>query len=201
MLELVTHFATDFAVLFQHYGLAAVFVLLLLENFGLPLPGEAVLLYAGYHMSVYAGWGWMELLPLAAAACILGQAAGFSLGRYFQTWAERGLRLTGEHHAVAAAFFKKHGPVTILLARFVAGVRFLAGPIAGLYHMPWRTFMIYNVIGALAWVALVSQAGVLLGVHGRQLARLLGRFELVALALTVVLVAMAWRRLRRKGLD
>lgn len=199
MIAFLTSFAAHFAGLFQHYGLAAVFVLLLLENFGLPLPGETVLLYAGYHMRVYAGWGWVELLLAATSACVLGQAAGYVLGRYFAAWARRGLRLTGRHHARATIYFRQHGPATILFARFVAGVRFLAGPIAGLYHMPWRTFLIFNLVGAVAWVALIGEAGVLLGVHGRQLTSLLGRAEVLALLIAVVLVAIAWRRLHEGG--
>ena len=196
---------THFAALFQQYGLAAVFVLLLLENFGLPLPGEAVLLYAGFqvradqvHASAgWAAWGFPELLIAASAACILGETAGYILGRYFGAWARRGVRFSGRHRAVAEAYFHKHGPLTIFLARFVAGLRFLAAPIAGLYHMPWRPFMIYNVLGAVAWVVLISQMGELLGLHGPQLAAWLGRPDLAALAIALVLIALAGHRRHR----
>lgn len=190
-----------FAALFQHYGLGAVFILLLLENFGFPLPGEAVLLYAGYHVQAYAGgasWGFPELLLTGSAACILGETAGYVLGRYFGAWARRGLRFSGRHHVEAEAYFQQHGPLTILFARFVAGLRFLAGPIAGLYDMRWWPFMIYNVLGAVVWVALISRAGVLLGVHGPQLAAWLGRADVAALAIALMLIALAWRHLHRQ---
>ena len=81
-----------FGALFQHDGLAAVFVLLLLENFGFPLPGEAALLYAGYQLGAQGIWGWPELIIVASAACILGETVGYALGRYFERWTRRGLR-------------------------------------------------------------------------------------------------------------
>jgi len=197
---------THFAALFHQYGLAAVFVLLLLENFGFPLPGEAVLLYAGYQMRAdqvhasagWASWGFPELLIAGSAACIVGETAGYILGRYFGPWARRGLRISGRHRVVAEAYFQKHGPLTIFLARFVAGLRFLAAPIAGLHRMPWRPFMIYNVLGALAWVVVISELGVELGRHGAQLAAWLGRADAVALVIALVLIALAWRHLHHQ---
>jgi len=184
--------------LFQQYGLAAVFVFLLLENFGLPLPGELVLLYAGYHMQVYGAFGLPSLLLIGSLACIAGQTAGYGLGRSFGPWVRRSLPIGAERQAALMVYFERHGPPTIVFARFIVGLRVFAGLLAGLYHMPWRPFLIYNIVGAVAWVAVVSEAGALLGSQWQRLLRLAGHVDLLIFLVAAVLIVIAWRKLRRR---
>ena len=186
------------AVLFQHYGLFAVFALLALENFGLPLPGELALLYAAYQIQVQGIFGLQTLLLTGIAACVLGQAAGYGLGRFSGAAAQRGLRLSGRHHAAVAGYFQRHGALTILFSRFVTGLRSLAGLAAGLFHMSWWTFMLCNLLGAVAWVSVMSGAGSLLGLTGPRLFRAAGRFDAVVTAAVLIFTAAAWYRFRRR---
>ncbi|HUX68726.1 MAG TPA: DedA family protein [Terriglobales bacterium] len=187
-----------FQYFFQHYGLLAVFVVLLLENFGLPLPGELVLLYAGYHLRVYGGFGFLDLLFTATLASVAGQTVGYGVGRYGRSWALRVFPLAPNHEARFSVYFARHGLLTIFVARFVAGLRAFAGLLAGLSSMAWYPFLAANVLGALCWVAAVGGTGLLLGAHWRSLVALVGRLDVAILALAVAAIALAWYRLRKE---
>lgn len=185
-----------FQVFFQHYGLAAVFVVLLLENFGLPLPGELALLYAGYHLRVHGGFGLAALILVGSAASFIGQSVGFGVGRYGRHWAERVLSSDSPRYHRIADFFTQHGASTIFFSRFVAGLRVLAGIAAGLGSMAWRPFLIFNFLGAVVWVAAMGITGSLVGAHWRSLLRLIGRLDALIVALALIAATVAWRRLR-----
>jgi membrane protein DedA with SNARE-associated domain len=150
-------------------GYAALFGLVLAESAGLPVPGETALLAAG----ALAGSGHL-LLPAVIAvgtvAAILGDNLGYWIGR-------RGGRAVllrdgrFAHHrrrAVAKgdAFFARHGAKTVFLGRWVPGVRVVGAVLAGASAMPWRTFLVYNATGALAWSASVSGIAAAFGVAG-----------------------------------
>ena len=188
----------DFSLWFQHYGLAAVFCLLLLENFGLPLPGEAVLLVAAYQVARHGVLSWPALVAVAVAACVLGQAAGYLIGRHYGAWARR--VFNPRRREAVEAYFRRYGAWTIFFARFITGVRIAAGPVAGLYAMPRRPFMTFNLLGALVWVSTLTAAGDLAGRNLVQLQHLVAESELALLALVVILVLALWyfRRPQRR---
>jgi len=186
-----------FQVFFSEFGLLAVFVVLFLENFGLPLPGEVALLYAGYHGRVHGGYGWLALVAVGSCACIVGQSIGYGLGAAWSRGMQRLLRISPERRARLESYFHRFGPATILGARFVAGLRVIAGPVAGMAGMRWRPFLIFNIAGAVAWVAAVSEVGALLGAHWQRLLHLAARVDLLVLLLAAAGFVWAWRRLRR----
>lgn len=194
----MSHLFLQFQTFFQHYGLLAVFVVLLLENFGLPLPGELALLYAGYHQRVHGGFGFAALVVAGTLASAAGQTAGYGIGRYGRNWALQLFPLRGGHHARVSLYFERHGPPTIFFSRFIAGLRVFAGLVAGLGNMAWGPFLFYNLLGAVVWVTVIGGAGALMGAHWRRLAGLLGRVDLLLLALAAAAVALAWQRLRRE---
>jgi membrane protein DedA with SNARE-associated domain len=179
------------------YGVWAVCALLLLENAGVPLPGETSLLYAAFLAHRHGGFGLAELIPAATAACILGDNLGFLLARRFGAWVKRVLRLTPSRLRHAERFFQRYGDSTIFFARFVAGMRIIAGPAAGLLGMRWRTFFIFNALGAVAWVTTISTAGYLLASEWGRLAGILGRTDLVLLVVAAIAIALAIHRLQK----
>jgi membrane protein DedA with SNARE-associated domain len=185
-----------------HYGYWAVAVTLLLENAGVPVPGETVLLLASF-----LAYSEHELkLPLVilvgTVAATVGDSLGFVLGFY------GGRRLLERHRRIfcvsdaamarGEGLFERYGAITVFFARFVFGLRIVAGPMAGVLRMPWKRFVTFNFLGATLWVSAISGAGYLFGRHWEQLIRNLKRFDLaVVLALVVVLV-LAWFRNRRR---
>ena len=88
----------------------------------------------------------------------------------------------------------------MFFARFVFGMRIIAGPLAGVLRMPWRKFLIFNFMGAAVWVTVISGAGYLFGRHWERLERDIKRFDVVVVVLLALVVLFLWWR-RRKDRD
>jgi membrane protein DedA with SNARE-associated domain len=181
----------------DRYGYAAVVGALLLESFGLPLPGEAMLI-AG---AALAAEGKLRLAPLLACAwlaAVLGDNIGYAVGRFGgrRLIARYGARIgiTESRLARVEAFFRRYGGEVVLVARFFAVLRQLNGIVAGSVGMRWWRFLAYNAVGAALWVSAwgfgVYQFGQSLGhivarIHGSGYA-----IGLVALVVIVAVVAL-----------
>ena len=148
--------------LLQTWGYGLIFVAMLLENAGLPLPGETVTLLGGYA----AGSGQLQVLGVMAAAAggaILGDNIGYWIGRR-AGWGlilRVGglLRQSPEQLERLREQFLRHSGKSVLLGRFVAVLRVVAGPMAGAVGMPYPRFLLCNVIGAVLWAgSMVSLA-------------------------------------------
>ncbi|GAC1388007.1 MAG: DedA family protein [Candidatus Saccharimonadales bacterium] len=150
------------------YGYLGVGGLITLEDFGVPAPGETVLIAAAF----FAGLGHLNIIYVFLAGflgAVVGDNIGFAIGEYGgRPLVERFGRyvfLTPDRLDKAEAFFNRHGGKVIILARFVAGLRQINGIIAGLSNMRWLKFVTYNIIGAALWVAVWSAVGYLGGSH------------------------------------
>jgi membrane protein DedA with SNARE-associated domain len=195
------HDAIGLAAPYLHrYGYAAVFGALLLESFGLPLPGEAMLI-AG---AALAAEGELHLLPLlvcAWLAAVLGDNVGFALGHF------GGRRLIVRHGASIGiteprlarveTFFRRYGGGVVLVARFFALLRQLNGIVAGSVGMSWWRFLAYNAAGAALWVGVwgigVYTIGERLGAFAPWVHRL-GYLTIGAAALVLAAVVLHGRR-------
>ncbi len=181
-------------------GLFILFVLIAVESAGIPLPGETALVAAG----VLASRGDLNIvavIAVAAAAAIVGDNVGYWLGR------EGGRKLLTrwswlDRHASSVLpwserFFRKHGPKTIFIGRFVAVLRVTAAWLAGISKMPWWRFLIWNAAGGICWAVLV---GLVAYYAGHAAADAISRYGLYAAGAIVVLVAVGffafrfWRR-------
>lgn len=153
--------------LVSQWGYLGILVFVLLGNFGLPIPEESVLWVAGYLV-----WQGGFQLPLVLLIGVVSAVAGDSLGywvgrRYGQPIVARyGLwaRLTPARLATMRHFVQRYGAVAVFLARFVIGLRFLVGPLAGSLDLPWRAFLTANVLGALVYVPIMVGMGYAVGV-------------------------------------
>jgi membrane protein DedA with SNARE-associated domain len=152
----------------NNYGYLAVAGLVLVEDFGVPVPGETILILA----AVYAGAGRLSIALVALlgfCGALLGDNLGFALGHFGgRPLAERYGRyvfLTPERLDKATGFFDRHGGKVIVIARFVEGLRQANGIIAGTSGMHWKRFLIYNAIGAALWVIVWIGVGYLSGSH------------------------------------
>ena len=131
-----------------HYGYWAVGVALLVENAGVPVPGETILLLASFlaysstNCDFHGSLWWRPLPPRWATTwgLLLGYYGGRPLLERYQTV----FRIQDATLARGEELFARYGAVTIFFARFVFGMRIIAGPLAGVLRMPWRKFMIFN---------------------------------------------------------
>src|SRR5256885_11184883 len=91
--------------------------------------------------------------------------------------------------------------LTIFVARFITGMRVIAGPLAGVLRMDWRKFAIFNFLGAAVWVTVISSAGFLFGKHWDELVEILGDANVAVVIAICVLLAILWWRRRRRAAD
>ncbi len=132
---------------------------------GFFLPGDSLLFTAG----ILAAEGYLDislLLVVLAGAAIIGDSAGYSIGKKFGPkifTRENSLLFNKNHLRKAEAFFEKHGPKTIIIARFVPIIRTFAPTLAGVGKMSYPKFLTYNIVGALFWVLSVTLLGYWLG--------------------------------------
>jgi membrane protein DedA with SNARE-associated domain len=154
--------AETLAAWLHRWGYGVIFVGMLLENAGLPLPGETVTLLGGYA----AGSGQMQVLGVigaAASGAILGDNIGYWVGRRagWPLLLRVGglLRQSPEQMERLRERFLRHAGTSVLLGRFVAVLRVIAGPMAGAVGMPYRRFLVFNAAGACLWaITMVSLA-------------------------------------------
>lgn len=183
-----------------HYGYWAVAAALLLENAGVPLPGETVLLLASFlaYRERNLQLGWIVLVGTIAAT--LGDNAGYALGHYGgRRLLERYrnfFRISDTALARGERLFSRFGSVTVLFARFVFGMRVIAGPLAGVLRMHWKRFAIFNLLGAALWVSAISCAGYFFGSQQKLLMHFIKRFDLALGVVFILVVLVAWWRSR-----
>ena len=149
----MTHFITN-------HGLPLLFAVVMLESFGIPLPGETALIAFGV-LASQGHYSIVAVIAVAAAAAIVGDNLGYELigrkggRRLFERWgplrrrAERILPPTEELMA-------KHGGKVVFFGRFITILRYTAAWVAGIARMPWRKFLFWNAAGGICWATLVG---------------------------------------------
>lgn len=184
-------FLAALAPLLTRYGYLAVFAIIGVESFGIPAPGQSILIAA----AVFAGLGRMNL-PLVATvaflAATIGDNVGFAIGRYGgRTLIKRFGRyigLTERRIDRMEGVFARQGPKLVVVARFVDGLRQFNGVLSGLAGMRWGAFALYNAIGAALWVAVWATAGRLAGRHIGAIYHRIQRYQLWFVAALVLVV-------------
>ena len=186
----------------QHFGVWAIAFLIMVEDFGIPVPGETILI-AG---AVYAGAGRLNVVLVGVAAfiaAILGDNIGFAIGHFggralALRWGKY-VFLTEERLDKAERFFDRRGAIVITFARFIEGLRQANGIIAGITGMHWLRFLIFNAIGAALWVGTWVSLGYFAGNHITTIYHYINLYSYyVLIALGVLLLGyIAWRLRRR----
>ena len=188
----------------NHYGYLAVALFVAVEDFGIPVPGETILIAA----ALFAGAGRLNVFVVfvvATLAAIVGDNIGFVIGHFggraLALRFGKYVFLTEERLDKAQAFFERHGGKIIVVARFIEGLRQANGIVAGISGMHWRRFVVFNALGAALWVGLWVSLGYLAGNHITTLYNQITRYSrYVLITLAVALVAfIAWRLWRRRA--
>jgi membrane protein DedA with SNARE-associated domain len=191
----------DVQPLLEHYGYLGVGGMLFLEDFGVPVPGEIMLIAA----AVFAGAGQMNIAVVflvAVLAAVIGDNIGFIVGHFGgRPLAERFGRyvfLTPERLDRAEKYFNAHGGKVVTIARFIDGLRQINGLLAGIAGMHWLKFLGYNALGAVLWVGTWCGLGYLAGENIVEIYDGFERYKWYAIgALAVVVAIVIIRRVRR----
>jgi membrane protein DedA with SNARE-associated domain len=186
----------------NHYGYLAVVGLVLLEDFGVPVPGETILILG----AVYAGTGRLNVFLVALlgfCGAVMGDNIGFAIGHFGgRRLVERYGRyifLTPERLDKTTAFFERHGGKIIIVARFIEGLRQANGIIAGTTGMHWARFVVFNAIGAALWVGVWVSVGYFSGSHINTIYDTATRYSTYfGIAFAVLVLALIARRLMRR---
>lgn len=196
--------------LLESYAYEAIFAAVLLDTIGLPVPGEVVLLAAGFLVST----GRIELIPailVAALGAVLGDSVTYWLGRRVGAAGER--RLVGLYCAWTActlgsarcvaradSLLRRFRGWVVLVAKFIAGARVFMPPVAGASALSYGRFLLFDTTGSLLWSALVVGIGALSGREWENIARgLEGAYRLLGLTLVALLgFYFAWKLARRR---
>lgn len=184
----------------EQYGYFAVALVLLVDNLGIPLPGEAVLATG----AVFAGTGRLDIslvVGVALVAAVLGGNGGYAIGRYgghpLVMRVGRRVGLTPPRLARVECFFEQHGVKVVLVSRFIPLLRQFYGVVAGTSEMPWWRFLFANLAGAALWIAFWTTVGYNAGDHLDAISRAITGGGPV-LAAVLLLLWLARRQLRRR---
>jgi len=196
---LIQHLHEFFAL----FGYWAVFFALLGENAGLPLPGETILLYASFlaysEHRLHLPW----IIVIGIFACTLGDNLGYLIGhrggRPLLERHQRWFHISPQTLQRGERLFDRHGDLAIFFARFIFGLRIIAGPLAGVVLMPWRKFLLFNFLGAVAWVSIVATAGFVFGREFERVLRTVDHLNLIVFGLLIVAAVAAWWHFRSKA--
>lgn len=187
--------------LIQVAGYPLLFVLVMGESSGVPIPGETALIAA----AVLASRGKLSIelvIVLAAAGAIVGDNIGYVIGRQGGRWI---LERPGRFHRqrldvlrTGEPFFKRHGPKAVYFGRFVLGLRVWASWLAGATRMHWRSFVVWNALGGVSWALAIGLLAYFLGSSAGNAVETFGIFGLVAALVAVVSFVLLHRRARRR---
>jgi membrane protein DedA with SNARE-associated domain len=194
-------FLGSLAPILNNYGYFAVGGLILVEDFGIPLPGETILIAA----SLYAGAGKLNVVAVGVIAwvcAVIGDNIGFLIGHFggrrLALKYGKYILLTPKRLDQAEEFFEHHGGKIIVAARFIEGLRQANGIVAGITGMHWKRFIPFNALGAALWVGVWVSLGYLAGNHITTIYDQITRYSLyVLIALAVAVVALVVLRVRK----
>ncbi|PWU17165.1 MAG: hypothetical protein C5B48_16350 [Candidatus Rokuibacteriota bacterium] len=176
------------------WGYAAIFVVVVFGNMGIPVPEETILTVGGY----LAWRGQLQFMPVVMVgivSAVVGDNIGYWAGRHY------GARFLARWSSAVPlermrCLVQRYGAMAVFVARFVAGLRFMAGPLAGTTGLKSSHFFIANLLGAIAYVPLIVGAGYAvgcgLGGHIERLRRAVGYVDRAALIALALMIVAAW---------
>jgi membrane protein DedA with SNARE-associated domain len=187
--------------LVQVFGYPLLFLVVMAESSGMPVPGETGLIAA----AVLASQGKLQIelvITIAAVAAIVGDNIGYLIGRKGGRWL---LERPGRFHAQrlkaladGESFFDRHGPKAVFFGRFLLGLRVWASWLAGATHMRWRSFVFWNACGGICWATAIGLLAYFLGHAAGNAIQTFGLFGLVAVLIVVGGLLAAHFRHRRR---
>lgn len=185
----------------SQYGYTAVFLLIMLEDFGMPVPGETALVVAAGAAATGRLTIWGVMVAAIAGAIIgdnIGYAIGHFAGRKLVVGVGTRFGVNDQRFAYAEGFFKHYGNGIIVGARFVEVLRQLNGIVAGTLGMHWAHFLAFNAMGAALWVGVWAAIGYFAGEHVAQIHSLVAHFSWLVAILALAGIALAYWLYRKR---
>jgi membrane protein DedA with SNARE-associated domain len=185
-------------------GYPLLFLIVMSESSGLPVPGETGLITA----AVLASQGNLKIalvIPLAAAGAIVGDNIGYLIGRKGGRWLlERPgafQRQRNEVLLIGEPFFERHGPKAVFFGRFLLGLRVWASWLAGATRMHWKSFVVWNALGGITWATAIGLIAYFLGSSASNAIQAFGLYGLAAVLLAIISGFVMHRRAKRRNAE
>ena len=180
----MTHFFTS-------HGLPLLFVVVMLESFGLPLPGETALIAFGV-LASQGNYSIVTVIAVAAAGAIIGDNLGYWLigrlgGRRLFERTRYGRRYAERFLPGAERLMAKHGGKVVFFGRFISILRFTAAWAAGIARMPWWRFFFWNAAGGICWATAVGLVSYYAGAAAADAIQRYGIYAAVGIAVAVLI--------------
>lgn len=195
-------FLSQIQPLIAQYGYGAVFLIVMLESAGLPLPGETALLLAAGYAGATGDLHLPFIIGSAAAGAIIGDNIGFWIGR---KWGAELLRRHGKfilmdegRIRLGQYLFERHGAKIVFFGRFIAFLRVLAAVLAGVNKYRWGPFLFYNAAGGIVWASVMGVGSYLFGDALHRVSGPLGILALVGVVGGVIGFAYVVHREEKK---
>jgi len=192
----------DVNQLVQDFGYPLLFLFVMAESSGVPIPGETALITAAVIAASGDKLHIAVVIPVAALGAIVGDNIGYLIGRKGGRWLlqrpgmferqRRNVIVTGE------PFFETHGPKAVFLGRFVLGLRVWASWLAGATKMPWPSFLLWNALGGITWATAVGLIAYFLGQSASNAIEAFGLYGLAAVLLALATAFIVHRRHTRR---
>jgi membrane protein DedA with SNARE-associated domain len=180
------------------YGYLAVFFFVGIESIGVPVPGETMLITAAIYAGTTGRLSIFWVIVASSAGAIVGDNIGYTIGRTggYRLVKRYGryIRLEENRLRLGQYLFRKHGSKVVFFGRFISVLRIFAAFLAGVNHMHWRRFLVFNAAGGIIWSTIYGTAAYLLG---QQLLRLSGPADLVLAIVGVAVIVAVIIFLRR----
>ncbi len=195
-------FGIDFHPLIARHGYAVVFIVVLLEGAGSPLPGETALVLAAVYAGATGRLDIATVLLMAIAGGILGGTGGYwigrGVGREFLGKYGKWIGLTENRLALGRHLFQRHGGKIVFFGRFVAVLRVIAALLAGLNHYDFRLFFLFNALGVVAWAVIMGLGGYFFGDAMTRVSGPLGAIGLAFAAASILAFFIVLRQQEKK---
>ncbi|MHB8884786.1 MAG: DedA family protein [Methylovirgula sp.] len=192
-------FETYIQPLIIHHGYWAVFLVVMLESTGVPLPGESALLLAAAYAGATGHLNIVYVILSAIGGAVVGDNFGYWVGRtvgarLLQRYG-RFVGLTPSRLRLGEYLFERHGGKIVFIGRFIAVLRVFAALLAGLNKYDWRPFVVFNATGAVTWAVVMGSGAYL---FGDAMNRVSGPLGLVGFGIVVAGIVIFWFFLRRE---
>lgn len=176
----------------DHYGYWAVFAVVMVESFGIPAPGQTIIM-AGALLASQGEFHIAAVLLTAWLAAVIGDNIGYGIGRFggrrLVLHHGRYVGIRTRHLTRVEHFFDRFGGAVVVMARFVDVLRQLNGVVAGTSGMRWWRFLLFNALGAALWVNLWGLGVYYLGQHMNSVIAVFKRYEPYLIGVGVVAFA------------
>jgi len=160
----IAHLLATARPILDEYGYAGLFVSNLVEGFGIPLPGQTLLLGSSI-LSTSGDFDIRLVVAVAYVATVLGSCVGYLIGRTGGRALLLRCRIPHARLERVESFFARRGVLVVVVARFLDGLRQTAPLVAGSLRMPWWRFFWASIVGAAAWVGTWGMGAYMLGEH------------------------------------